>query len=121
MWDNFGVVGQISCFSFICPPKARNVTYINVSGKAFRTMKHIARILTTLLLAGIFTSFDTFETKLKDGYYTSSHGHVTVLYKIDGYNIEWYRDNVIKSWGQGKFEIIQTDSVMKISVQFIGG
>jgi hypothetical protein len=76
----------------------------------------MTRILTTLLLAGLFISFDAVETKLKDGYYMSSHGHATVLYKIDGDNVEWYRDNVIKSWGQGKYEIIQTDSVMKISL-----
>jgi hypothetical protein len=74
------------------------------------------RILTTLLLAGLFVSFDTFDTKLKDGYYTSSHGHATVLYKIDGDNVEWYLDNVIKSWGHGKYKIIQTDSVMRISL-----
>jgi hypothetical protein len=79
-------------------------------------MKYMTRILTTLLFAGLFISLNTIETKLKDGYYTSSHGHATVLYKIEGDNIEWYRDNVIKSWGQGKYEIIQTDSVMKISL-----
>ena len=79
-------------------------------------MKHMTRILTTLLLAGLFISFDTVETKLKDGYYTSSHGHATVLYKIDGDNVEWYLDNVIKSWGQGKYEIEQMDSVMRISL-----
>ena len=80
-------------------------------------MKYKTRILTTLLLAGLFISFDTVETKLKDGYYMSSQGHVTVLYKIDGDNIAWYRDNAIKSWGQGKYEIIRTDSVMKISLR----
>jgi hypothetical protein len=79
-------------------------------------MKFITRILTTLLLAGLSISFVTIETKLKDGYYTSSHGHATVLYKIDGDNVEWYLDNVIKSWGQGKYEIKQTDSVMRISL-----
>jgi hypothetical protein len=79
-------------------------------------MKFITRILTTLLLAGLSISFVTIETKLKDGYYTSSHGHATVLYKIDGDNVEWYLDNVIKSWGQGKYEIRQTDSVMRISL-----
>jgi hypothetical protein len=76
----------------------------------------MTRILTTLLLAGLFISFDTVETNLKDGYYTSSHGHATVLYKIDGDNVEWYLDNVIKSWGQGKYKIVQTDSVIKITL-----
>jgi hypothetical protein len=79
-------------------------------------MRYMTRLLTTLFLAGLFISFETVDTKLKDGYYTSSHGHATVLYKIDGDNVEWYLDNVIKSWGRGKYEIKQTDSVARISL-----
>jgi hypothetical protein len=79
-------------------------------------MKYIAAILTTLLFTTLLVSFNTVETKLKDGYYTSSHGHSTVLFRIDGDNVEWYLDNVIKSWGQGKYQIAQTDSVIKVSL-----
>ena len=79
-------------------------------------MKYMTRILTTLLLAGLFISFDTVDTKLKDGYYVSSHGHSTILYKIDGDKIEWYRDNEAKSWGLGKYKIVLTDSAIIVSL-----
>jgi hypothetical protein len=77
------------------------------------------KILTTLLFATLLISFDTVDKKFKDGYYTSSNGHATVLYKIDGNNIEWYLDNVLKSWGQGKYEILQTDSAARITLRKI--
>jgi len=96
--------------------KTHNVICINVSGKAFRTMKQMTKILTTLLFTTLLFSFDTVDKKLKDGYYISSHGHATVLYKIDGNKIECYLDNVLKSWGQGKYEIVPTDSVANISL-----
>jgi hypothetical protein len=79
-------------------------------------MKYIAAILTTLLFTTLLISSNIVETKLKDGYYTSSHGHSTVLFRIDGSNVEWYLDNVIKSWGRGKYQIAQTDSVIKVSL-----
>jgi hypothetical protein len=79
-------------------------------------MKYMTKILTTLLIAGLFISVDTIDTKFKDGYYTSSHGHATVLYKIHGDNVEWYMDNVLKSWGRGKYQIMQADSVVRISL-----
>ena len=77
----------------------------------------MTRILTTLLLTVLFSSFDTVDAKLKDGYYISSHGHVTLLYGINGDKIEWQLDNAIKSWGEGKYEILQADSVMRISLK----
>ena len=76
----------------------------------------MTRILTILLIAGLFFSFNIVDPKLKDGYYLSSHGHATILYEIDGEKIEWYLDNVTKSWGQGKYEIVQTDSVIIINL-----
>jgi hypothetical protein len=79
-------------------------------------MKYIEAILTALLFTTLLISFNTVGTKLKNGYYTSSHGHSTVLFRIDGNNVEWYLDNVIKSWGQGKYQIAQTDSVIKVSL-----
>jgi hypothetical protein len=79
-------------------------------------MKYIAATLTTLLFTTLLISFNTVEPKLKDGYYTSSHGHSTVLFRIDGNNVEWYLDHVIKSWGHGKYQIAQTDSVIKVSL-----
>lgn len=74
------------------------------------------KILTTLLFSTLLISADTVDNKLKDGYYISSHGHATVLYKIDENNIELYLDNVVKSWGQGKYEIDQPDSVANINL-----
>ena len=95
---------------------SRPAQTLALAARHFGQMNHMTKILTTLLFAGLFISFDTVEKKLKDGYYTSSLGHATILYKIEGDNIEWYLDNVIKSWGQGKYELMQTDSSVKITL-----
>ena len=67
-----------------------------------------------LLLATLLISFDTVDKRLKDGYYSSSTGHVTTLFRIEGKTIEFYQVNTIQAWGRGKFEINEKDSLIGV-------
>jgi hypothetical protein len=55
------------------------------------------------------------EEKLKSGYYLSTNGHATTVFQINGAKIEWYNQNAIKDWGQGRYEINKKDSVIEIA------
>src|SRR5690606_41670229 len=69
-----------------------------------------------ILLITWLSSFNTETRRVKDGYYSTSHGHASVLFKIRRNKIEWYRDNVFKAWGSGTYEINIRDSVMIVSL-----
>lgn len=72
-------------------------------------------IVMSVLLVGLLSSFNYDKSKVREGYYFSTHGHASTLYKIGDNKIEWYSDNVIKLWGCGKYTINEVDSVIKIS------
>jgi hypothetical protein len=74
-------------------------------------------IIRTMLLTGLLFSFDTVDEKLKSGYYLSTHGHATTVFQIKGTSIEWYNQNAIRDWGQGKYKINKEDSVIEITFE----
>jgi hypothetical protein len=70
-----------------------------------------------LLVGVIFTMLLSFneENLVREGYYYASHGRATGLIKIKGNKIQYFADNVVKSWGYGTYEVDRVDSLIKVS------
>ncbi len=75
-------------------------------------------LIIVVILTGLF-SFSEKKVRMREGYYFSSHGHANGLLKIKSNKIEYYADNIAKSWGYGKYELNEVDSVIKVSYERI--
>lgn len=72
-------------------------------------------IVLGIILSGILSSLNDEKSKVKEGCYFSTHGHVSTLFKIEGDKVEWYRDNEMKVWGCGRYTLSESDSIIKIT------
>lgn len=75
----------------------------------------LKRLVLGIFLLGVLSSLNDDKSKMKEGSYFSTHGHASTIFKIEGDEIEWYSDNVMKAWGRGKYTLMEADSTIEIT------
>lgn len=67
------------------------------------------------LIMVTMSSYKKDKPELREGYYYSTHGHATTLYKVEKNKIEWYSDSAIKTYGCGQYKINIKDSLIEVT------